>query len=191
MFDYLFMILIFLITLYSLFIKKKNERDEDWKEVSPKTVSMMYRYLYFGAINAFFANMIFDIEWLIWITVYSAIGMVICLKSEKIKVPTKIILTVVIVLFFEIYQVPSNPISFENYINSREDIQCKYQLECVVISYDESDETFNLIAEVMPVTDFSYKYYFLFSKGYMKIGEETDEMIEIKGVNIGGFWFEF
>lgn len=191
MVDYIFMFLIFFITLYSLFFKKEKETEEDWKEVSPKTVSMFYRFLYFGAINSFFANMIFDIEWMIWITVYSALGMVICYNSNKTKRSTKIALVIAIIIFFSIYRVTGNPISFGEFVNSREDIQCKYQLECVMISYDETGETFETITKIIPVRGFSYDHYFLYSKGSIKLGENAEDEEEIKGINIAGFWFEY
>ncbi|WP_026673744.1 hypothetical protein [Alkalihalobacterium bogoriense] len=191
MVDYIFMFLIFSITLYSLFFKKEKETAEDWKEISPKTVSMFYRFLYFGAINSFFAKMIFDIEWMIWITVYSALGMVICYKSNKTKRSTKIVLVIAIVIFFSIYRVPGNPISFEEFVNSRDDIQCKYRFECVMISHDETEETLKTITKIIPVRGFSYDYYFLYSKGSIKLGEDAEDEEEIKGINIAGFWFEY
>jgi hypothetical protein len=118
------MVLIFVISFYQFIIKGFDKKVMD--TYFPKSLSNIASYLSFGAINSFFANRFFEIDWMLWITFYSIIGILICNKSEKgeARISQKLIITFIFFLFFSIYRVPSHPASFEKYINSKEMYQC-------------------------------------------------------------------
>ncbi|WP_066074732.1 hypothetical protein [Neobacillus soli] len=118
--NYIFMGLIFLFSVYQLFVK--GFKIGELETVHPKSLSNLVRYLLFGTINSFFAGWLFEIDWLNWIAFYSIIGIIICLKSEKEdkrQFYQKLIIALVAFLLFYVYRVPTHPQSFEKYINSK------------------------------------------------------------------------
>jgi hypothetical protein len=189
-FDYLFMILIIFLSLYNLFLKRRN--DEEWKELNPKSLTNIYRFHYFGVINSFFGGYIFGIEWLYWITLYSVLGILICFKTKNNNNSTKIVLVILLLIFFSIYRVPTHPASFQNYISSKEAYQCVNNFECVIISTNITPEdTVETVAEVIPIKVNSFNWYLLFSKGSLKLEYSDGFIEELKGINIAGFWIEY
>lgn len=134
---------------------------------------------------------IFDIDWMIWITLYSLLAIVICNMSRRTKSSTKVILVVVIILFFAIYRAPITPLSFEKFVNTREEVQCNFTLDFVVITNGDHNANFTTEALVVPIRDFSYDYHVFYAKGYLQLGESKDVVKEIKGLNIAGYWFTY
>jgi hypothetical protein len=184
--------LIFIFSFYQFFIKGFDKEVMD--TFFPKSLSNIASYLSFGAINSFFANRFFEIDWMLWITFYSIIGILICKKSKKSerKFSQKLIIAFIIFLFFSIFRVPTNQASFENYINSKEMYQCVTGWECVKITAGiREHSTLRAKAEILSIGGYSFDWYLLFAKGSIQLADDKGNIEEIKGVNICGFWIEY
>lgn len=186
------MVLIFIFSFYQFFIKGFNKEIMD--TFNSNSISNIAHYLSFGAINSFFANRFFEIDWMLWITFYSIIGILICKKTEKgeRKYSQKLIIFLIVFLFFSIYRVPTHPASFEKYINSKEMYQCVTRWECVKISSEISEhDSLRAKAEILSINGYTFDWYVLYAKGYIQLANDKGNIEEINGVNICGFWIEY
>ena len=185
--DSLVMLLVLMGSFYMIYVKRRNEEEQ-----SPNALKRISQFLIFGAINSFFVGKIFGVIELYWITLYCILTLVIFFKKETVgKYWTVAIVTLVIMLFL-MYRVPTHPDAFEDYINSKEDIECHnhYQFECVKISYSTLEEL-ETKTEVVLIQDYSFDWYVFFAKGSIKIGNTANEVEEINSINIAGFWIDY
>jgi len=100
-FELLIMIIILVIIFYYLFLRS-NDREE-WEELGP--FSSIVRYLCFGGAVSYFGRLIFEVEWLYWITLYSAFGILVI--ERGLKRVKKIVIVVCILFLLSIYRVPT------------------------------------------------------------------------------------
>ncbi|MFJ5714299.1 hypothetical protein [Neobacillus sp. NPDC093127] len=190
--DYVFMGLIFIFSIYLFFVK---DFDKDELEVDhPESLSNLVRYLLFGTINSFFAGSLFEIDWLIWIALYSVMGIIICTRSKKAEkeLSQKLTFAFIVLLFFSMYRVPTHPASIENYINSKAMFKCVNRVECVKITPVITDRNeIKTKVEILSVKEDTFDWYLLFARASFKLADDKGKVEEIKAVNICGFWIEY
>ena len=191
MLDIAFMIFIVIMYFYQIFIKAEKD---DWSRFRSDSLSILARYLHFGTMISVFIVFIFDIYWVMWIALYSMMGLVLCLKQKKEEknYSRNFIFIILILLVFNILRIPSHPNSFQDYISSKDMYQCVQSFECVkMISVTTSEDTVTTKVEILSVESYSYNFYYLFSKGVMKLATEDGSVEEMKAMNIAGFWLEY
>jgi len=185
------MIIIVIMCYYRIFIKAKKD---DWSRFRSESLTNLARYLHFGTMISIFIVIIYDIYWVMWIALYSMIGLVLCLKPKKEENQfwRNFIFIILILLVFNILRIPSHLNSFLDYISSKDMYQCVQSFECVkMTSVTTSDDTLTTKVEILSVEDYSYDFYYLFAKGSMKLANEDGSVDEMKGLNIAGFWIEY
>ncbi|UTR09979.1 hypothetical protein MM300_19180 [Evansella sp. LMS18] len=169
----------------------KIDPDEDLKEVDLGGITRVYRYLHFIAANSFFAAVLFDrLGWLIFVTLFSYAGILICRKKQESKKPVVIRFSL-IALFFLVALVPGHQGSFEDYVSRKEMYKC-VTLECVKIStYVNSENEVETTAELLPMTRSIYEWRLFYAKGYLELEDSEGNKEDFKGINIAGFWIEY
>jgi hypothetical protein len=187
--DIMFMVIIVILSIHHFFFRKKRVQDSE--DLEPKSILILYRFLGLGAVNSYFVGFIFELDWVYWITLYSAIGILFCFKTKK-KIATRTIAISVFIIIFALGQVPSNSNSFEKYVNQKEMYQCVNSWECVRITSNVTpDGTLKTEAKIVHISDYSFDWYLFFAKGSMKFENEDGQIDELKGINLAGFWFEY
>jgi hypothetical protein len=183
------MIIIVILTVYLFFFRKKRVLDSE--DLEPKSFLILYRYLGFGAVNSYFAGMIFDLAWIYWITLYSVIGLLFCFKTKN-KIVSRTVAIIFFMIVFAIGQVPLHNGSFEKYINQKDMYQCVNSWECVkittVIAPNGNSKT---VADIVNIIDSSFDWYLVFAKGSMKLEEQDGRIDVLRGINVAGIWIEY
>lgn len=184
----LIMTCIFVVSLCFLFAK---DTEDERKELDNESITKIYRYLYFIAANSFFAAVLFDrFGWLIFVTLFSYIGLLICRKKQESKKPLVIKFSL-IALFFIVALVPSYQDSFENHVSRKEMYKC-VTYECVKIStYVNAENEVETTAELLPITRSIYEWRLFYARGYLELENSEGNKEEFKGINIAGFWIEY
>lgn len=186
----IFMFIILVGSFYSIYIKDSMKNaDHDLSDDSAKSITKL---LSFGVLNFYFLGSIFEIETFTILSMYSILILVIGLKPKQKKTLLKTGIIVIVLLAFVFYRVPKTSSSFEQYISSKEEIECKYIPQCVKITYyTDEDNLIQTKAEIVYVKDVSFDWYVLFSKGSIKISDIKNQEETIRAINIAGFWMEY
>jgi hypothetical protein len=189
--DIVFMIVVSVLYFYQIFVKTAKD---DWSRFRSDSLATLARYLHFGAMISIFAEIIFDIEWMPWIALYSMLGVTLCLKPKKTESEArkKVLIILLLIFAFNMFRIPTHPNSFQDYISSKETYQCIQSFECVkMTSVVTPDDLLETRVEMLSVEGYSFDTYFLFAKGSMKLANEDGVTEKMKGVNIAGFWLEY
>lgn len=186
--NYIFMVLILGYSIIRIFNKNSQKEKDD---LNPDSILAIYRYFSLAAFNFFFVWYIFSIDTFLWLALFSTIGIILCLKSEKSKheILIRFIIICVLIIGSAILRVPKHNDSFLDYISSKEKYQCHFDFECVKITeYVNKDDEIHTKAEIVPVKDYSFHWYFLYATGSIIFETNNGKKEEIRGVNIAGWW---
>ncbi len=137
----LFMIVALVLSIYQAFYSKtaKEMVLEVSEKMTPRSLAGIIQYLILIALNTYFAHMLFDITWMLWITLVSIIGLEIILAEKRFS-KSLILATGLMLLFIYSSSIPTHSDSFTDYINDKTEYQC-FTLECVkVIEKITSDD---------------------------------------------------
>ena len=162
-----FFIFILIASIYIFFIKSKS--------------SVLERYLSFVMVNSFFLVLIFDIQSALWITLISAFGLILDIKSP---IRDKIIVTFIVIFLFVSLRVPTNPAEFETYLIEEHGIHCS-ALECLELVEVVSDDMRQMQATNYSIQDLNLDWHFFYAQGEIRLNNKS-----IKAINVAGFWFQ-
>ncbi|MGE8204966.1 hypothetical protein ACQKP0_10410 [Heyndrickxia sp. NPDC080065] len=184
---YIFMVFIICFSIIRTFIK---DPELEKKDLNPESILSISRYFSLGTFNFSLAWIIFHIDALLWLSLYSSIGMILSIKEKNQKNEgfAKIIGACILIIIFSIVRVPVHNDSFMEYINSKGKYQCLYKFECVKITSNiNKDDQIQTKAEIVPISGYSFDWYLFFATGSIIIGKDENKE-EINGVNIAGWW---
>jgi hypothetical protein len=179
------------IVLYSLYLfifsnSLKGLEEEITEKMKALPIAILIRYLMFLAFNSYFVNMLFDISWLLWICLFSVIGLWIILTDHKITI-SYFILNFVLLFFFFTAGVPTHQDSFKDYISDHTEYEC-LTLECVKVKEVIEDETLKTEIKPHSIVGYSFDWYLLFARGNISLQDEEGNIEVLEGTNIGGLW---
>lgn len=186
--EYIFMAGVILFSVYQLYISKtmKGLEEEVDEKMKARPIANVIRYWMFLAFNSYFANMFFDIGWLLWISLFSMLALWILLIEHKFSFSYLISITIIL-LFFLGAGVPNHQDSFVNYISDSTDYEC-LSVECVKITEVVTEDILKTEIKILSIQGYSFDWYLLFAKGALTLKDEEGRIEEFEGINIGGLW---
>lgn len=165
---------------YVLYLKKAEGGEDESAIMLP-----IARFLCFSGSVAFFAWMLFDLDPLYWLAVYSVICLAFCFQAKRKKA-----ILLCMFLFLYIARIPMTEASILAHMNEQERYACVHDLECVeVTSSVGPDGAYRTKVERYDV-DTSVAWYGLFSIGLMDMIGDDGTKKTITSVNIGGYWID-
>ncbi|MBS8263625.1 hypothetical protein DYI25_04100 [Mesobacillus boroniphilus] len=184
--DYIFMSVVILYSIYHLFISKSDLEEDITENMKARSIANVIRYLMFLAFNCSFAQLVFDIDWLLWISFFSVIALWILLVEHKFNFSYYIFISLLFLVFL-VVGVPTHNHSFLDYISDQTEYEC-LRIECVKVSEVVVEDELKTEIKIFSIQDYSYDWYLLYGKGALTLKDEVGNVKKFSGINIGGLW---
>lgn len=169
---------VMIFVFFPLFIKKHDGKSEE---------SLFEKVLLFSFTVFWGGWFLLKTDMFVWFFSFTGLLLLFYYKPKS----TRIVGTILIVVLFSIFRVPTDTDAFLNWVSEKEQLSCPSGFDCIKV-YTEVDDNDVLVtrADKVPIHYHQTNWYLLFATGSMAYESSTGKEVHYEGVNIAGWWID-